>query len=157
MDACNCLVMIERVKVWRDNLRNADDVVRARAGGMRKRWRRRARRSQSTTTLWQRCRGVPTSSFALLASAEENWRNITMPCRAQNELSDRNAAVRVAIGDHNVTSTLAVARDVGRAALTALRTEPATVSRRPERRWLAPVLRSLGFRGKDPSARQDPP
>jgi hypothetical protein len=48
-------------------------------------------------------------------------------------------------------SALAVARDVGRAALAALRTEPATVPEAPRNAdWLALALRPFGFRGRDP-------
>ena len=79
--------------------------------------------------------------------------------RAELELSGQNetaAALRSEI--ITLRSALAVARDVGRAALAALRTEPVTV---PEAHWnagwLALVLRPLGFRGRDPSAGQDPP
>jgi hypothetical protein len=61
-------------------------------------------------------------------------------------------------------SALAVAQDVGRAALAALRTEPATVPEAPRNAgWLALALRPFGFRGRDPLpvgrvvAGQDPP
>src|ERR1700738_1500295 len=125
-----------------------------------KRWRRRALRSQSTTTLWQRCRGVPTSSSPCSHPEEKLAKHHDALSRAEQELSDRNAAV-AALQSEIITlrSTLAVARDVGRAALTALRTEPATVSEAPwNAGWLAPVLRSLGFRGRGirPPG-QDPP
>ena len=79
--------------------------------------------------------------------------------RAELELSGQNETA-AALQSEIITlrSALAVARDVGRAALAALRTEPVTV---PEAHWnagwLALVLRPLGFRGRDPSAGQDPP
>ena len=79
---------------------------------------------------------------AALASAEEKLaKRDDALSRAERELSDRSAAVE-ALQSEIITlrSILAVARDVGRAALAALRTEPATVSEAPwNAGWLAPV------------------
>jgi hypothetical protein len=85
--------------------------------------------------------------------------------RAERELSDCNATA-AALQSEIVTlrSALAAARDVGRAALAALRTEPATAPEAPRNAgWLALVLRPFGFRRRDPLpigrvvASQDPP
>jgi Methyltransferase domain/Glycosyl transferase family 2 len=84
--------------------------------------------------------------------------------RAERQLSDRNAAA-AALQSEIITlrSGLAVARDVGRAALAALRTEPATVPKAPQNAgWLSRVLLPFRFHGRDPLpvgvvARQDFP
>ena len=147
---------IERVKVLAaTTLSERDDAVAARAAGCEALASSRASLAESDDALAEMSRR--TDEFvALLASAEEKLaKHHDALSRAERELSDRNAAVE-ALQSEIITlrSTLAVAQDVGRAALTALRTEPATVSEAPwNAGWLAPVLRSLGFRGRDPSAR----
>jgi chromosome segregation ATPase len=85
------------------------------------------------------------SAEAKLAKREEDL------SRAKRELSARNAAA-AALQSEIITSrnALAVARDVGRAALAALRTEPAMVSGAPRNAGrLALVRRSFGLRGRD--------
>jgi Methyltransferase domain len=90
--------------------------------------------------------------FAAIQSAEANMaKRDDDLLRAERELSGRNAAA-VALQSEVITlrNALAAARDVGRAALAALRAEPAMMSgsRRNAGR-LALVGRSFGFRGRD--------
>jgi predicted nuclease with TOPRIM domain len=71
--------------------------------------------------------------------------------RAKRELSDRNSAA-AALQSEIITlrNALAAARHVGRAALAALRTEPAMASEAPRKAGrLALARRSFGFRGRD--------
>lgn len=75
--------------------------------------------------------------------------------RAERELSDRNTANAALQSEIiELRGSLAAARDVGRAALAALRIEPATVpeTSRHSRNagWRALVLRPFGSRGRDP-------
>jgi chromosome segregation ATPase len=71
--------------------------------------------------------------------------------RAKRELFDRNtAAAELQSEIITLRNALASARDVGRAALAALRTEPAMVSEAPRNAGrLALVRRSFGLRGRD--------
>ena len=88
---------------------------------------------------------------AALASAEEKLaKRDEALSRADVELSDRNAAVEELQAEiTTLFNTLAATRDVGRAALAALRTEAATMLEAPcNAGWLAAVLRPLGFRGR---------
>jgi chromosome segregation ATPase len=85
------------------------------------------------------------SAEAKLAKREEDL------FRVKRELSARNTAV-AALQSEIITlrNALAAARDVGRAALGVLRTEPAMVSGAPRNAgWLALMRRSFGFRGRD--------
>jgi len=71
--------------------------------------------------------------------------------RAKRELSGRNSAA-AALQSEIITlrNAFAAARHVGRAALAALRTEPAMASEAPRKAGrLALVRRSFGFRGRD--------
>jgi len=85
------------------------------------------------------------SAEAKLATGEDEL------SRAERELSSRNTAA-AALQSEIITlrNALSAARDVGRAALAALRTEPLMVSAAPRNAGrLALVRRSLGFRGRD--------
>jgi DNA repair exonuclease SbcCD ATPase subunit len=96
---------------------------------------------------------------AALASADEKLaKRDEALSRAEGELSDRNAAVEALQSEiTTLFNTLAATRDVGRAALAALRTEAATMPEAPcNAGWLAAVLRPLGFRGRIRPDRQDP-
>jgi len=85
------------------------------------------------------------SAEAKLAKREEDL------SRAKRELSARNTAAAALQSEIiRLRNALAAARDVGRAALAALRTEPAMVSGAPRTDGrLALMRRSLGFRGRD--------
>jgi hypothetical protein len=91
------------------------------------------------------------SSRAALASTDEKLEKLDGALsRAKRELADRNAAVEAL--EFEITtlrSSLAAARDVGRAAFVALQTEPVTLPWAPsDAGWLASVMRPLGFRGR---------
>jgi chromosome segregation ATPase len=106
-------------------------------------------RDEAVKALAARCEALASSRAALASADEELAKRDNALSFAERELSDRNAAIKALQSEiTTLLSTLAAARDVGRAAFTALRTEATTAPEAPcNAGRLAAVLRPLGFRG----------